>query len=1134
MCRTPRFRSLVSFLAAIQVAWLACSLFPASAFAQVFTVGVRLDVATATGPRAVQVADLNADGKLDLVTANGGSNSVSILLGAGGGAYLPRTDIATAGNAQAVAIDDVNGDGKLDLAVACYAANVVSLMLGNGAGGFGPRTDFATGSQPQFVKIADVNNDGRPDLITADGGSSTVSVLLGNGSGGFAPRVGYPTAFNAFMVQAADLNSDGNLDLAVADYGASSISVLLGNGAGGFGAKTDFATGSTTSSVVVADLNNDGKVDLLATDQNAKAISVLLGNGLGSFAAKTDFPVNGGPATAVVADLNNDGKLDVATTNYDSASVTVLAGDGAGGFGGRVDIPLATNPWGLATGDVNGDGSRDLVAAALFSNAAVLLLQPARFAAKVDSPTGVGPRWAGVADVDGDGDGDVATANTSGSLSVFLSDGAGGLGARNDYVWGGNLQTVAFGDLNTDGMTDFVLPNYNGNQVLELLGNGKGGWLGYGSFAAGTNPQYATVGDVTGDGRPDLLVANSASNNLSVLAGAGGGSFSPKVDYNTGFNPMAIALGDLNGDGKLDAVVTNYYANTVSVMLNDGFGGFPPPHTDLVTGSFPAGVALGQFNSDTRLDIVVANQSSNTVSFFPGVGPGTFGGRTDFATAASPFGIVATDVNGDGRTDVVTGNAFNNSVGVLLGNGLGGFGLHSEYPAGPSSYSIAVGDLNRDGRPDLVTANQAANTTSVLLALQLTRTSLTVSPSPCVLGAPLTLQASVSSLVGSGSPADSVRFYDGTTLLGIAPVVNGVAGLSLFAPRLGLRAFSAVYKGGGKFAPSESSPANVRVVASANPTIASIQDVGSDQGQQVRLRFRASGFDYRGSATPIVGYDVYRKMVAGLAPAQAPSSPHIRSDATKPQVDGWDFVASITARTDSAYVIVVPTLADSNASGIHRVTLFVSAATETPATYYDSAPDSGYSVDNLPPVAPAPFAGDYVSSATHLHWGANSESDLWYYALYRGSSADFTPDASSFVATVSDTSYVDPGDAGSWYKLAAVDINGNVSGYAVLGPGQTTDVGDNGAFALSFDGTLPNPVVGSRVQVHFVLPDAKPARIEAFDVAGRRVAWRDVGTLGPGRHTVELSWNKRHGAGVYLLRLSHGSDQLSRRITALN
>lgn len=351
----------------------------------------------------------------------------------------------------------------------------------------------------------------------------------------------------------------------------------------------------------------------------------------------------------------------------------------------------------------------------------------------------------------------------------------------------------------------------------------------------------------------------------------------------------------------------------------------------------------------------------------------------------------------------------------------------------------------------------------MLLGLVPTRTVLTANPNPTVLGSPLTLTATVSvPPPGYGVPADSVRFFDGTTLLGTSPVNSGVAGLALASQYLGDRALTAVYKGDWKRLGSISATHTLRAVYTARPMITSIADVKGDQGLQVRLRFRASPYDYPGSGTPITKYDVFRRVHPSFAAVRAPSGTGPASSAgtrpTRVMVDGWDFVGSLSARADSAYILVVPTLADSNASGINRATLFVSAVTATPSVYFDSAPDSGYSVDNLPPVPPSPFTGAYASGATHLHWGANTELDLWHYKVYRGSSAGFVPGPGNTIASPSDTGYADVGQAGSYYKLSAVDVNGNESGYALLTPAGTTSVpgGDTpNSPSLACDRTRP-------------------------------------------------------------------------------
>jgi hypothetical protein len=489
-------------------------------------------------------------------------------------------------------------------------------------------------------------------------------------------------------------------------------------------------------------------------------------------------------------------------------------------------------------------------------------------------------------------------------------------------------------------------------------------------------------------------------------------------------------------------------------------------------------------------------------------------------------------VSGDGKPDLAVANISSNTVSVLLGNGAGGFGTMTEFAAGTSPLFVAIGDVSGDGRPDLAVANYNSSTVSVLLGLVPTQISLVASPNSVVLGAPITLTATVAvPSPGYGAPTDSVRFFDGTTRLGTSPVNGGVAALALFSSRLGSRTITAVYKGDGRLLGRISAPQTQRVVATAVPAIAGITDVSGDQGHQVRLRFLASPFDHPGSGTPIVRYDVFRQIVENpaLRATPPPQRPHglSVSGGAQPQdilVDGWDFAGSLRAYADSAYNLVVPTLADSNASGLHRTSFFVRAATTTPNVFYDSPPDSGYSVDNLPPAPPFRFNGDYQDGASHLHWGPNSEPDLWHYRVYRGSTADFVPGPENLIATRSDTSYVDPGPMGNYYKLSAMDVNYNEGGHAVLGPVGSASVPGGGPLAFALAGVRPNPSRGERLRVVFSLPDAAPARLDLLDVGGRVLARREFAALGAGEHTLDLSAGLHLTSGIYLVRLTRGAS----------
>src|SRR5216683_146256 len=265
------------------------------------------DIAVAGTPSVTVVNPAPGGGRSNALFFSVTTNTPSISLAA--------TDYLTGSRSQAVAAADLNGDGKLDLVVGNLDSATVSVFLGDGTGSFKAHVDFATGLYPNSLAIRDFNGDGKPDLALANG-SGTVSILLGNGDGTFQSQVTYPVGRQPISVAVADLNGDGQLDLAVADFTDGFVSVLLGNGDGTFQPSVEYPTGRVPSTIIIGDFNGDGKLDV-ATSNFAPGgytvppgyINILLGNGDGTFQAPVAFVAGPNPDTVVVADLNNDGAL---------------------------------------------------------------------------------------------------------------------------------------------------------------------------------------------------------------------------------------------------------------------------------------------------------------------------------------------------------------------------------------------------------------------------------------------------------------------------------------------------------------------------------------------------------------------------------------------------------------------------------------------------------------------------------------------------------------------------------------------------------------------------------------------------------------------------------------------------------
>jgi hypothetical protein len=343
-----------------------------------------------------------------------------------------------------IAIADVNHDGKLDLLVANTISQTLTVLLGDGRGHFrpAPGTPCPTGPLPNDIAMGDFNGDGNLDLVIANTESPYLTILLGDGRGGFKPSPHSPFATQSYPhvhgVAAADFNGDGKLDVVTDSWGHNQILMLLGDGAGNLILPGKlFNTGKRPyQRLRSADFNKDGKPDVVTTDMDINAVSILLGDGKGGLhdAPGSPFPAGVFPWAVAIDDMNGDGNLDLVILPYDrditdpkQLGVTVLLGDGKGAFtkmrGSPLPLAGCRGPDRVATGDLNGDGFRDIVVSCAQNNRLMLYLGSKDGTFQV-STRDVQTGWSGlaVADLNGDGKDDIVVSNNeSGTITIFLS-----------------------------------------------------------------------------------------------------------------------------------------------------------------------------------------------------------------------------------------------------------------------------------------------------------------------------------------------------------------------------------------------------------------------------------------------------------------------------------------------------------------------------------------------------------------------------------------------------------------------------------------------------------------------------------------------------------------------------------------
>ena len=586
----------------------------------------------AARPQRLTVADVNNDGRKDILLFGRTMAGVSTLLGRPGGTFVAGPLLFSEVSVSDLKTTDLNGDGITDVLLLSWLSNQLIVFYGISRGTYSEQVTVDLPGEPTDLAVTEVTRQRTIRVAVTLPYEHQISILSGNAAGEFdivgtIPSPGRPTG-----VQFANLNNDPLPDIISAtDEG---MLVCVATSTVDFTPPMMFGIGSGVTSWTAADVDGDKHTDLVLADRSTKRIVVAAN---AEYSGRITWPnayaVGNSPHGLTVQDVNGDGRLDIAVVNEGSSSFSLLLNKGNGKMRGQQVISIPELPVFITAASSELPKGRTLITSHPAADKITVIHLADEISRSVTFaiPTGINPYVLGAREDSITRNLEIFVRNSdprdaSASLSLFNQiSGQQFLERSLRPSLPNKILALTVDDFTSNRTNDLVFATHDKisrKSTISIAPSSAGfdfknikRLFSYSDSLASTRSIVA--GYIDGDPYKDIVVILAPPRNLLVFGfGRGDGTFRDSLEWVRDVEPLnddAIVLRDVDGDGNVDITVLDTARDAVVVRYGTGGGRFGPPSVICAADGINA-IAIGALREANVHDLILSNGKKGTVS----------------------------------------------------------------------------------------------------------------------------------------------------------------------------------------------------------------------------------------------------------------------------------------------------------------------------------------------------------------------------------------------------------------------------------------------------------------------------------------------------------------------------------------